>query len=274
MKFDMGRAWNDALALLMGNKDVVLVVAGVFFFLPYFAIMLFLPQEMAALQNPNAQADPEKMMEMLGNFYSSYWWVFVLLGLLQALGMLGLMTLLTDRRRPTLGEALAIGAKYLPTYIAAQLLQGFAIGLIVVIPIALGAAMGSVAVAALLGLIGVIAAVYLFTKFSLASPVIAVEQTANPITALGRSWRMTKGNSLRIFGFYALLLVAFMVVSGVVSIVFGVGFALMGSEAAMIGNGFVSALVNAIYAALFSGILVAIHRQLSGEPETVSEAFE
>lgn len=274
MKFDMGRAWNDAIALLTGNKDVVLVVAGVFFFLPYFALMLFIPQEMAALQDPGAQADPEKMMEMLSGFYASYWWAFVVLGLLQAVGMLGLMTLLTDRRRPTLGQALVMGMKYLLTYIGAQLLQGMLIGLLIVIPIGLAAAAGSVGLAVLLGLVAVIAAIYLFVKFSLSTPVIAVEQTANPISALGRSWQLTKGNSLRIFAFYALLFVAFMVVGGVISIVVGVVFALMGSEAAMIGNGFVSALMNAVYAALFAGILVGIHRQLAGDGTTVSEAFE
>ena len=246
MKFDMGQAWNSAVALLLANKDVVLVVAGVFFFLPNFAIMLFLPNQMAALQSPQAQAEPEKMMEMMAGFYASYWWIFVLLALVSAVGMLGLMTLLTDRARPTLGEALMTGVRYLPTYIAAQLLQGLLIALLIMIPIAIGAASGVVAIGVLLGLVAVIGAVYLFVKFSLSSPVIAIEQTYNPIAALSRSWALTKGNSLRIFGFFVLLFIALVIISGLVSVLFGLVFALLGGEAAMIGNGFISAISSAM----------------------------
>lgn len=275
MKFDMGRAWNDAVALLLANKDVLLVVAGVFFFLPNFAIMLFLPDQMAALQNPEAQADPEQMMEMMTAFYASYWWLFVLLALVSAVGMLGLMTLLTDKSRPTLGEALMTGVRYLPTYLAAQILQGLIISFLVVIPIAIGAASGAVAIGVLLGLIAMVGAVYLLVKFSLSSPVIAIEQTYNPITALNRSWALTKGNSLRILAFFILLFIALMIIAGLVSIVFGLVFALLGGEAATIGNGFVSALSSAVYSALLAGVFVAIHRQLTGgSPEGMVEAFE
>ena len=39
----------------------------------------------------------------------------------------------------------------------------------------------------------------------------------NPIAALGRSWRLTKGNSLMLFLFYVLLVLAILVVSFVVT---------------------------------------------------------
>ena len=40
MKFDMGAAWNEAMRLISGNLQVIAIVAGVFFFLPYFAFSL------------------------------------------------------------------------------------------------------------------------------------------------------------------------------------------------------------------------------------------
>ena len=44
MKLDMGRAWSDAIALLRGNQQVILIVAGVFFFLPNLALALLMPR--------------------------------------------------------------------------------------------------------------------------------------------------------------------------------------------------------------------------------------
>lgn len=275
MKLDMGLAWNDAVAKLAANKEVVAVVAGVFFFLPYFALMLFLPAEMAALQSGSAQPEPEKLMEILKDFYLSYWWVFILIAVAQGIGTLGLMALLSDRSRPTLGQALAAGAKMFVPFFAAQLLIGFGLGLLVILPIALGAASGSVALAVILGLIAVVIAVYLYVKFSLTAPAFAIERTMNPIHALRSSWQATKGNSLMIFLFYLLLIIAYVVVSSVISMIFGLIFALMGTDVAMVGNGFVSSVMNAVYATIMAAIMVAIYLQLTGgSKEEVSETFE
>ena len=50
MKLDMNRAWTDALSLIQANLGVVAIVAGVFFFLPYLAFMLLMPDAMASMQ--------------------------------------------------------------------------------------------------------------------------------------------------------------------------------------------------------------------------------
>lgn len=269
MKFDMGRAWNDTTRLLSANRSLLSIVAGVFFFLPYAALMMFLPQQMAAFQAP-AGADPEAMGEAMMGFYADYWWVFVVVGLIQAVGIIALLYLLSDRRRPTLGEALGQGLKYLLTYIGAQLLQGLAIAVLFAIPFVIAHA-GSTTVAVLLGLALLVAAIYLFTKFSLSTPVIAIESQGNPLTALSRSWSLTKGNSLRIFLFYLLLFIAMMVASMVLSVIVGLVFAIGGAEVAMIGNGLFSGLVNALLVTVFAAVLAAVYQQLAG-PST--EAYE
>lgn len=273
MKFDMSAAWNEAVRLVGANRQVVLIVAGVFFFLPYAALMMATGDQMAALE-AGAGADPEAAMERMWAFYGSIWWMFLLITVVQGIGMLGLLSLLRDRSRPTVGEALAIGAKALLPYLAAYLLLGLSMALLIMVPVALGAA-GSVGMAVLAALIVFVALCYLYTKFSLVPPVMVIDRTLNPLAALGRSWRLTKGNSVRLFLFYFLLLVAVLVVGVVISMVVGLVFALAGPEAALIGNALVAALLNAVWATLFLAALAAVHRQLGGErTEAVSETFE
>lgn len=276
MKFDMGRAWSEAARLVGENRQVVLIVAGVFFFLPYVALMMVMGDQMAAIEAgaQSGNGDPEAAMEALLSFYGSIWWLVALIAIVQYIGMLGLLALLRDRSRPTVGEALKIGATCFPSYFVAQILVTLAMGSLILVPFALGAA-GSATAAVLAGIVLIVAAVYIFTKFSLAAPVIVIERVLNPLTALGRSWRLTKGNSVRLFLFYFLLIVAILVVGMVVSMVVGLMFALAGPEAALIGNALVAGLLNAAWATLFLAALAAAHRQLAGErTEEVRETFE
>jgi hypothetical protein len=275
MKFEMGRAWNDAVALLRANQQVVLIVAGVFFFLPYLALILFMPDYAAAL-GTSGTAQPGNINEALaeiGRVYGDIWWALILMGVVQGVGMLGLLALLTDRNRPTVGEALVIGAKCFLPYLGAQILQTILIALVILIPVLVGGAAG-VGVGVVVGLLAVVAIIYLFTKFSLTVPVIVVEGVLNPVTALARSWSLTKGNSLRLFGFYLLLFIALVVVSIVLGIVMGVIGALAGSDGALIVSGLSNGIINMIAIAVFLAVLAAVHRQLSGSVASVGETFE
>lgn len=275
MKFDMGAAWNEAVRLLAANRQVIAIVAGAFFFLPYLAFSLLFMNQVAALEAAQtAHPDPKAMGEAMMGFYGDIWWVILLLMVVQGIGMLGLLTLLTDRSRPTVGEALGVGVRYFPTYVGAQLLISLVLGLLIVLPLAIGAGV-SVGAGVLVGLLAMVAFCYLFTKFVLAPAVIAIERERNPITALGRSWRLTKRNSVRIFLFLFLMLLAIGLVGGVVSMIVGLVFALGGAETALIGQGIVSALINAVFVTLFLGLLAAIYRQLAGaSPEGVSRTFD
>ena len=274
MKFDMGRAWNDAVALLSANRHVVLVVSGVFFFLPYLAMVLLLPGQMGDLK-VGENGNPAAAWQAMSAFYGRVWWALLLLALIQGIGMLGLLALLTDRTRPTVGQALGIGAKSFIPYLAAQLLQAILIVLMFVVVVGIGAATGVKALTALLVIVAIVGAAYLFTKFSLTIPVIAIERVMNPVRAIIRSWRLTKGNSVRLFSFYVLLLIVVLVVTlllGAVSGLVGVAF---GATGASIVGGVVSALVNMTFVMVFLAVLAAVHRQLSGpSAQSLGETFE
>jgi hypothetical protein len=274
MKFDMSAAWSEAMRLIGANRDVLLVVAGVFFFLPYTLFMILFTNQMKALEAAQGvKPDPEAMGQALLGFYGDVWWIFVIVFVMQGIGMLGLLALLTDRSRPTVGQALGIGARLLLPYIGAQLILSFAMGLLMLIPIAVGAA-GSVAAAVIVGIAAVVAIAYVFTKFLLVPPVIAIERVMNPLAALGRSWRLTKGNSVRLFVSVFLLVIAYAIVGSVVSMVAGLVFALAGPQGALIGQAIASGLLNAAFVTTFLAVLAAIHRQLAGpSPETIGETF-
>lgn len=272
MKLDMGAAWNGAMAMLGANRTVVLVVAGVFFFLPYLALALLLPQ---ALQPQAEAADPTAALAILGDIYATYWWAFLLLSIAQGIGLLALLALLTDRSRPTVGEALQWGAKGFLPYIAAQLLLALGLGIVIGLPIAGAAMSGLPLVTFLVGLIGVVFMVYAMIKFSLVAQVIAIDRILNPVAALKRSWLLTKGNSVRLLGFYFLLLLAIGVTSLIVTMIFGVVFAALGGQAELVGNGVVSSAINAVFVVIFMAVLAAVHRQLAGpSAEAVQEVFE
>ena len=262
MKFDLDTAWKDTMGLLSRNFGLLAVLAGVFFFLPYAGFMIAVP-EMGAMQSAQAGGDFEVVMAAVTELYLEYWWVFLLLALIQGVGLLGMLALVRRRANPTVGEALATGARSVPSYIAAQLLQTALIVIVATLLLTVGALTGLNALAVLGGIIAFVITCYIVTKLSLAAPVIAIEGQLNPVKALQRSWSLTRGNSMRLFLFYLLLTVAFIVVSAVVSLVLGLVFALAGEQGALLGEAIVSGLLNAVMFVLMVCVMAAVHTQFS-----------
>jgi hypothetical protein len=264
MKFDMGAAWNTATALIGRNRNMIAVVAGVFFFLPYFAIMMFLPAAMAP--DPSAAADIETVIATLVEVYTENWWAILPVFIAQGIGTLALLILLADRARPTVGEALKTGAIAFPSYFVANILSAFIMGAAIAIPIAIFPWLAIVAVPVVF---------YLLVKFSLIMPAIAIDGILNPFGAIARSWRLTKGNSFWLFLFYALLIVALVIVTSLANMVFVLLFAVFGGQTEMIGNAAASSLINAIFSVIVLAVLAGVHRQLAGEStETIPEMLE
>ncbi|QDK31465.1 hypothetical protein [Sphingomonas sp. IC081] len=270
MTFDSNRAWNEASRAVSANKEVVLAIAGVFFLLPQLIFSIFFPApEMAS------GGTEQQVLDAASAYYASILPVMIPVALCQALGTLALLGVLDTDRRPTVGEAIGNGLKALLPYLLAQLVMGFAlmsIGLAVATVFA--AAGGKVGV--IIGLaIGFVLVVPIGVRLSLVAPVIAVDKLRNPIAALIVSWRLTKGNTARIFGFYALLFVAMMVlmlVSGIVTL--PIGLLAPKDIAVPVGAG-VQSLVAALMAAYFVAVIGQIHRQLSGgSPEALTNPFE
>lgn len=274
-KFDMGRAWDQAISLIRGNQDVILIVAGVFFFLPYLALALFVPEITGGPgAAPPGGETPEEAMQAMIDTMSANLPLLILMGIVQAIGILGLLSLLQDSARPTVSEALMTGAKSLLPYIAAQFLQALAMVATFAVPIALAGITGSGAVGGLFALPAFAVIIYIAIKFSLVAPVIVIDRIANPINAMRRSWELTKGNSFRLALFFALLLVALLVISAVLALVLG-ALAMIGGTIAAVVTALLNALLNMATVIISLAIIAAIHRQLAGEtPGQVSQTFE
>jgi hypothetical protein len=265
MKLDMSQAWNQAMAMLGANRDLIAIVAGVFFFLPYAAVVLMVPELSAPMPSARTEAEMQAAFEALLAVYAAIWPYLLVIVILQAIGSLTLLALLRDSARPTLGDALKLGVTGFLPYLAAQLIVGFAFSLIGGLAVG-GAAALSQGLGILMMLIVIIALVYVMVKISLAMPVIGIERVYNPIAALRRSWRLTKGNSLRLTAFFALIVIAGWIITAVIGMIFGLVFALFGEQGALIGNALVGSLLNAAFVTVLLAVLAAAHRQLADAP--------
>lgn len=260
LRFDSNRAWQQATSALLANREVLLALAGVFFLLPNLAFSLLFPQPV-----PPSGADQKAMMAFAVSYYSRMLPFMLPVLVMQAAGTLGMLTLLTDRSRPTVGEAIRTGFLAVFPYLASQLLLGFVLGLValpIVIVFSLGGAKG-------MGAIGLIVAMgvwlYAWVRTSLAAPVMAVEGLRNPFGALLRSWHLTRGNALRIFAFVLLIGVAFTVVIMVVTALGGMVLSLLlPTQYAAIGSILISATLSALMVLTIVAALAATHAQLTG----------
>lgn len=278
-KLDMGKAWTQATGLIGANRDTISAIAGLFFFLPTLALALFAPElanpEPMAAPNGNPQAAMQAMIDQMAQAYADNWLLFAAMTLAQFVGSLSLLALLTDRARPTVRDALTSGLRSLASYMGAQLLSALGVALAFGIPLGLVAAAGSPIATVLFGIVLGIVGLYVFIKLSLIAPVIAIDGALNPITALARSWRLTKGNSVRIAAFLALLLVTIGIIAALVTGIVGLVLSALGAQVASLGNAVVSAVINTGIGVIYLVVIAAIHRQLAGESsEVLASTFE
>lgn len=284
MKFDSNNAWNRAIASVGANRDVLLPVAGVFFLLPALASTWLMSDAyeliLANLRNPNGLN--EAMQQVGGKVYGFGLLSFVI----QMIGYMAMLALLTDRTRPTVGQAIGSAVRSLPTLVAATLI--FAVGyafFVVALSMVVGllaALTKSAAVAVVLGIALLVAVFAVMVRLSLTLPVIVIEGVMSPVAALVRSWNLTRGNGLRIFTFYLLLMIGLLVLYLVFAMVFGlfIGFGSMAagslsqSTVPAIAMGLVGAVVGTLLSVVMTGVLAAIHAQLAGpSTEAISDTF-
>ncbi|MFC6620939.1 hypothetical protein [Novosphingobium panipatense] len=261
MKFDSSQAWARASQAVSANREVVIAVAGVFFLLPQLVFAIFFPPP-----ETGAGMNEAQMIAMVREYYLSIAPVLIPMALLQALGTLALLTLLDTGRRPTVGEAIRIGARGILPYLGAQILTALALVIAVLLVAgilgAVGGAVGGVIGLAVVMLIGMVAAV----RLSLTAVVVAVEHMSNPFSALARSWQLTRGHTARLLGFYALLVIA-MIVLLIFANVLTLPVALLApAEAARFVAAALESVLTSLMALYFVAVIAQVHRQLAGAP--------
>jgi hypothetical protein len=271
MKLDINQAWTDAAALVRTNADVLWALAGVFFVLPAVIFTVMYPQP-----EPVPGADLKAMLAQFEAAYAGALPIMLLSVLVQTVGTLTILTLFSDRSRPTVAEAIKLGAGGVLTFIGAQLMLTFAVLLLaVVLGMVIAASGSNMGVAALILLAVAAGFVYFGTRFGLIAPVITVEGQRNPLAVLQRSWALTQGNVGRILVLFVLLGIVFVIVIGLIMLLIGAVLAVtLGGEPARVIAAFASAMLSAAAQLYLIAVQAAIHRQLSGRTvETVADKF-
>jgi hypothetical protein len=174
MKLGFGGVFADAAGLWRANRDLLVRVVGVFFFLPALALQLFVTpvvivQDMA----------PEALSAALQNWLLQNWyWVLGNL-LVVTFGTAVLFVLLLDTARPALDRALGRGLALLPVLALASLAAG---------------------VIVLTGMFALFLPGFYFAgRTMLTGPTVIAEPNANPLAAVAGSIRRTHGHGWMLF---------------------------------------------------------------------------
>ncbi|MBW8784099.1 MAG: hypothetical protein JF593_05595 [Novosphingobium sp.] len=269
MKLDSNRAWKEATAVVAANRETLIAIAGVFFLLPSLAVALFYRQP-----RPTTGMTPQDTLALARNYYSGAIALFLPVAIVQIAGVLAVLTLFTDRTRPTVGKAIGRGFMGVPSYLAGELLFAFVLGMGASLVAILDAASKPLAKIVLIALFSL--AIYCVLRLSQLPAVIAVERIYNPFAALARSWRITRGNAARILLFLLLLLITYAVIMIAITALLGLALALVGGgETARVIGAVVSSVPGAVFTVYIASAVGAIHRQLAGPgTEVIAERFD
>lgn len=271
-KLDTNLAWQTAHAAIKGNREAMLAIAGVFFFMPNLTFVLLYPAPPMAQQ----PMTPEQALAFFETFYRESLPFTLAMNLAMVVGAMAIFRLFAGPRRATVGDAIARGAVdavvFMVSIFAASMLASVVASVIFAVFALTGLkALAGIVLAALAA-----AGFYLFFRLILVMPAIAVEGLRSPLASFRRSWTLTRGNAGRIAVFLILLGLAYAVVTGVASAVLGLGLALIvGAAGAKIAVGIVTSALGAVFVLYVFAAIAAIHRQLVGPtPDDLRQTFD
>lgn len=275
MNFDMNTVWSRSVELIQANFQLLLIVAAVFLLLPNVALYMLVP-DMQTLVDP--MADPEVVAAQMGSIAGPLIVGGIFSMICQFAGYAAMVALMGDTR-PTVGQALGKGLKTVPSLFAIAiifLVMYFIGAVVIILPISLLAGLAGSALIGVIGFLPVVLFVaWLAARTSMSMPVMVLEGTLNPITALTRSFSLTKPKQWAILGFWVIIIVIMVIASLIFTSVFGL-------VAALAGTGLVSALIlglatglsGMVYGMVLCAIAAAMHSQLSGpSAEAIEDTF-
>lgn len=253
----ISQAWEESKARIASDGRLMMIVA--------FALIA-LPMAVTGVLSPRTD-------ESETTFASSI--VFLISSLLAVLGQLAIIRL-TIGANVSVGEAIRHSARRLPIYILTVLL--IAVALIVAliplmiilyaagVPLDSGLAESPLAVVLLILFFAL--AFFIFVRMLMTAPV-ASEESIGPVAIIRRSWELTSGKFLRLFGF----LLIFLIGAGVMMLAVSAAFTLLAmlafgpvepmSASALIVS-IAEAVVNAVVTVLLTVMLARIYLQLAG----------
>ncbi|WP_309661087.1 glycerophosphoryl diester phosphodiesterase membrane domain-containing protein [Sphingomonas sp.] len=257
-ELSISRAWDETRTVIARDGSLLTTIALALFVLPGVV------SDVAAPEAPAGQ---------LPKF--GYWTVLTIIALLITLvGQLAVIRLAIGSGL-TVGEAIRHGARRTPAYLAATLM--WLLPFLVVAMLITGKVVGpakAASPAAALGLILLCGVLLFFAIRMLMTSPVASAEPVGPVEILRRSWQLTRGHWLRLFGFFVAVIIAAVVTIIAVSAVGGILAQLIfGGVAPLTVGALLVALLIQVVSALVSVILMVmlarIYVQLGGEGAAV-----
>ena len=255
----ISRAWDESKAVIARDGSLLTTIALALFVLP------------GVISDIASPAAPAGQMPKFG-----YWTVITIIALIIALvGQLSVVGLAIGSDR-TVGEAIRHGARRAPFYLAATLMWVLPV-LVVALLVAgkvVGTAPNPSPIAAVALILLCVAAVWFAIRMLMTSPVASAE-AVGPVQILRRSWQLTQGHWLRLFGFFVMVLIAAVVCVAAVTAIGGIVANMLfgGTGPLTVGELVVALLVQIVSAAVSVILMVMLARiyvQLSGEGAAVN----
>lgn len=210
MIIDFAGLLRAAWALFRRDADLLLRIAGLFFFLPQYALVLLVPAVPAPDRGiEDRQVQAERWVEAIQGWMGSYGLANVIGYVVVYFGMATILALYLSGERMALGAAMRRAATLYPRFLLAMLL----------VSIPTGAGMY------LLLLPGL----YLMSRFLLAGPAVFAAHPIGAAAAIGRSWRATRKAQWSLLGAVAMIYIAAMLA--------GQAFLLLGDTMTRSGTG-------------------------------------
>lgn len=238
---DYSLAWNDAKALLRGQRDGVIAIAGALWFFPAW-LSGFLTRDVEAAPAQNLAELLASVQRML----TENWYITLPTMLIGLWGTVALYALLTRQDLAKVGDALRLGLALLPVYFLAQLMSGWAI---------------------MLGMIlFILPGLYMIGRLLPVGAVIVAEPARGVLGGLRHGWSLTQGQGWRVTLFFLVIMIVAAIAYFVASLFIELPVTLA------VGRGGVPLLSAAVEAAgstvinlLSLGVSVAVYRQLSAD---------
>lgn len=195
MTFSYDATWQDISGMLRRQADILLIVAGVFLFLPALAQAFYFPL-------PVVKGINEAAIRTFLAYYEDNFFAVFSTRLVALLGTGTLISLLVSPSAPTVGGAISAAARLLPSLFLVDIISQFLI-------------FGGLAILIAPGL-------YLLGRLAVATPAMMAENIGNPLRALGRSLALTHGKGWQIFGLISIFMIALWIATSASVTVLGV----------------------------------------------------
>lgn len=264
MRFSGSLALSEAWGLFRGRFGPLLAVAVLYYVLLAIVMAVFGATMMSDLMMMNGGAAAP------GGFGFGMVVLYLLIYGIGFFHQSASVRLCSARHEASLGDAMAIGVRSVPTLFGVAILAIIGlIALVVVLSLVTAGVMAgtnSGGMGFVLGLLMLGGFVYLGMRLSMILPVVANEEQRNPIAAIARSWALTKGSALKLF----LLFVVVALVMGAIGLLMfmlTIGIPRAGAvpnAAGMIGLFIAMVVFGLTIGIYFIALIAAIHNQLSG----------